>query len=88
MKKIINQRLIVPILFFFACVLITAGIFEYGSSTYLNSHSSQIMIIAMIFAYLSLSISAFIAGRYFKINQVVTNKNITDEPKSQLKTTN
>ncbi|CAF1155137.1 unnamed protein product [Rotaria sp. Silwood1] len=75
--KISGRRYIIPMLFFIACVLMTAGIFEYGSSSLLNSHSSRIMISAIVFSYTALPIAAFISGRYSTFDHFVTNVHVS-----------
>jgi hypothetical protein len=60
MFDISDRRFVIPMLIFVACVLMTAGLFEYGSWARLNSHSSRTMIAAIVFAYTALPMSAFI----------------------------
>jgi hypothetical protein len=62
--KATDRRFITPIIIFIGCVLMTAGLVDYASSQRLNSHSSRSMIAAIVFAYVALPISAFVAGRY------------------------
>ncbi len=71
--QITDRRFAIPLLFFIACVLLTAGLFDYGSWARLNSHSSRTMIATIVFAYTTLPISAFIAGRYSAFDRFVTN---------------
>ncbi|CAF3431637.1 unnamed protein product [Rotaria sp. Silwood2] len=71
--KISDKIFTIPMLLLIACVLMTAGIFEYGSQTILNSHSSRTMIAAIVFVYSALPISAFIAGRYSNFDCFVNN---------------
>ncbi|CAF1328023.1 unnamed protein product [Rotaria magnacalcarata] len=72
--KISNRRFIIPMLFFVACLSITAGIFEYGSSSHINSYSSRTMIGTIIFAYSALAISTFVAGRCSALDNSITNE--------------
>ncbi|CAF1046805.1 unnamed protein product [Adineta steineri] len=81
MFKISNRRFIIPMLMFMACVLMTAGLFEYGSMARLNSHSSRTMIAAIVFAYSALPIAAFIAGRYSVFDRFVTNGHVANGQK-------
>jgi hypothetical protein len=64
-----DRRFITPLLIFVACVLMTAGLVDYASSLLLNFHSSRSMVAAVVFAYTSLSLSSFIAGRYSTVEQ-------------------
>ncbi|CAF1112956.1 unnamed protein product [Rotaria sordida] len=86
--KISDRRFIIPMLFFASCVLMTAGLFEYGSWILLNSHSSRTMLAAIVFAYSALPISAFIAGRYSTFDQFVTNGHINNGQKYVSTSTN
>jgi hypothetical protein len=79
--QISDRRFIIPIFFFIACVLMTAGVFEYASWMHVNSHSSRTMIAAIVFAYSALPISAFIAGRYSAFDRFVTNGHVTNGQK-------
>jgi len=79
--KISDRRFAIPLLFFVACVLLTAGVFDYGSMSVLNSHSSRTMIAAIVFAYSALPISAFIAGRYSAFDRFVVNGHVTNGQK-------
>jgi hypothetical protein len=74
--QVSDRRFAIPLLFFVACVFLTAGVFDYGSWALLNSHSSRTMIAAMVFAYTALPISAFIAGRYSTFDRFVTNGHV------------
>lgn len=76
-----RRFLISPMFIFIACVLMTAGLFDYGSSALLNSHSSRTMIASIVFTYSTLPISAFIAGRYSNFDQFITNININNDQK-------
>ncbi|CAF1053891.1 unnamed protein product [Rotaria magnacalcarata] len=73
MFKTSDRRFLIPMLYFVACVLMTAGLFDYGSNSPLNSHSSRAMISAIVFVYASLPISAFIAGRYSAYERYINN---------------
>jgi hypothetical protein len=79
--QISDRRFVIPLLFFVACVLLTAGVFDYGSWAHLNSHSSRTMIAAIVFAYTALPISAFIAGRYSAFDRFVANGHVTNGQK-------
>jgi hypothetical protein len=81
MFKISDRRFVIPMLFFVACVLMTAGLFDYGSWARLNSHSSRTMIAAIVFAYSALPMAAFIAGRYSALDRFVTNGHVTNGQK-------
>ncbi|CAF0786755.1 unnamed protein product [Rotaria sordida] len=76
MFKTSDRRFAIPMLHFVACVLMTAGLFDYGSMARLNSHSSRSMISAIVFAYAALPISAFIAGRYSAYDRYVNNGHV------------
>lgn len=69
--QITDRRFVIPFLFFISSVLLTAGIFDYGSWAPLNYHSSRLMISAVVFAYSGLPITAFIAGRYSTFDRFV-----------------
>jgi len=71
-----DRRFFIPMLYFVACVLMTAGLFEYGSMALMNSHSSRTMIAAIVFGYVALPISAFIAGRYSAYDRYVNNGHV------------
>ncbi|CAF3349722.1 unnamed protein product [Rotaria socialis] len=73
MFKTSDRRFLIPMLYFVACVLMTAGLFDYGSTAQLNSYSSRAMISAIVFVYGSLPISAFIAGRYSAYERYINN---------------
>ncbi len=79
--QISDRRFVIPLLFFVACVLLTCGVFDYGSMGYLNSHSSRTMIACIVFVYSVLPISAFIAGRYSAFDRFVTNGHVTNGQK-------
>ena len=79
--KISDRRFFIPFLVFVACVLLTAGVFDYGSWARWNSHSSRTMIATIVFAYTTLPISAFIAGRYSAFDRFVTNGHVTNGQK-------
>ncbi|CAF0804869.1 unnamed protein product [Didymodactylos carnosus] len=53
-----------PLFLFIACVFITAGLFDFASSSRINSHSSRLMIATIVFGYCALAIASFVAGRY------------------------
>jgi hypothetical protein len=59
-----QRHFIAPFAIFMACIFITAGVMDYASVSYLNSHSSRLMIATMVFSYCALPIAAFVAGRY------------------------
>jgi len=86
--KISDRRFVIPMLMFVACVLMTAGVFEYGSWARLNSHSSRTMIAAIVFAYTALPISAFMAGRYSAFDRFVTTTHVTNGQKYVSASTN
>lgn len=73
--KATDRRFITPMLLYVACVLMTAGLVDYASRRYLNSHSSRSMIAAVVFAYTALPLAAFVAGRYstYERAALVTN---------------
>ena len=73
MFKTSDRRFLIPMLYFVACVLMTAGLFDYGSASQLNSYSSRAMLSALVFVYASLPISAFIAGRYSAYERYINN---------------
>lgn len=68
-----DRRFFIPMLFFVSCVLMTAGLFDYGSFSRLNSHSSRAMITSVVFGYAALPISAFVAGRYSAYDRYINN---------------
>lgn len=76
MFKTSDRRFIIPMLYFVCCVLMTAGLFDYGSIGRLNSHSSRAMISAIVFVYCALPISAFIAGRYSAYDRYMNNGHV------------
>lgn len=86
--QISDRRFAIPLLIFVACVLLTAGVFDYGSWLPLNSHSSRTMIAAMVFAYSALPISAFIAGRYSAFDRFVPNGHVVNGQKYVATSTN
>ena len=67
--KATNRRFLTPLLIFVAAVLMTAGLVDYASWYLLNSHSSRSMITAVVFAYMALSLSSFVAGRYSTVER-------------------
>jgi len=71
-----DRRFVIPMLYFVACVLMVAGLFDYGSWARINSHSSRSMIAAIVFGYVALPISAFIAGRYSAYDRYVNNGHV------------
>jgi hypothetical protein len=71
-----DRRFVIPMLYFVACVLMTAGLFDYGSWSRMNSHSSRCMISAIVFGYCALPIAAFIAGRYSAYDRYVNNGHV------------
>jgi cytochrome c biogenesis factor len=76
MFKTSDRRFVIPICYFVACVLMTAALFDYGSWARINSHSSRSMLAAIVFGYVALPISAFIAGRYSAYDRYVNNGQI------------
>ncbi|CAF0871526.1 unnamed protein product [Rotaria sp. Silwood1] len=74
--KTSDRRFAIPICFFVACVLMTAGLFDYGSMARLNYHSSRLMISAIVFTYVALPMSAFIAGRYSAYDRYINNGHV------------
>jgi len=70
-----NCRFITPLLIFVACVLLTAGLFDYAASALLNYHSSRAFIAALVFAYSALPIAAFVAGRFSALERSVLINN-------------
>lgn len=86
--QISDRRFVIPLLIFVACVLLTAGVFDYGSWALLNSHSSRAMIAAIVFAYSALPISAFIAGRYSAFDRFVPNGHVVNGQKYVSTSTN
>ncbi|UJR07593.1 hypothetical protein I4U23_011881 [Adineta vaga] len=88
MFKISDRRFIIPVFFFIACVLMTAGVFEYGTWERLNSHSSRTMIAAIVFVYSALPIAAFIAGRYSVFDRFGTNGHVSNGQKYVATSTN
>jgi len=79
--QISDRRFFIPLCCFVACVLLTAGLFDYGSMAYLNSHSSRTMIACICFTYAVLPMSAFIAGRYSAFDRFVGNGHVTNGQK-------
>jgi hypothetical protein len=71
-----DRRFVIPMLYFVGCVLMTAGLFDYGSMARMNSHSSRAMISAIVFGYVCLPISAFIAGRYSAYDRYINNGHV------------
>jgi len=71
-----DRRFLIPMLYFVGCVLMTAGLFDYGSWARLNSHSSRSMISGIVFGYVALPISAFIAGRYSAYDRYINNGHV------------
>jgi len=71
-----DRRFVIPMLYFVACVLMIAGLFDYGSWSHINSHSSRSMIAAIVFGYVALPISAFIAGRYSAYDRYINNGHV------------
>ena len=63
MFKTSDRRLVIPMLYLLGCVLMTGGLFDYGSWSRLNSHSSRLMISSIVCAYVLLAVSSFLAGR-------------------------
>ena len=86
--RISDRRFVIPLLIFIACVLMTAGVFDYGSMYRLNSHSSRTMIAAIVFAYTTLPITAFIAGRYSAFDRFVSNGHVNNGQKYVTTATN
>ncbi|CAF4593287.1 unnamed protein product [Rotaria sp. Silwood2] len=76
MFKTSDRRFAIPMLYFVACVLMTAGLFDYGSMARLNYHSSRLMISAIVFNYAALPMSAFIAGRYSAYDCYINNGHV------------
>ena len=76
-----DRRFLIPMFFFVACVLMTAGLFDYASRANINSHSSRAMIAALVFAYSALPISAFVAGRYSAYDRYVNNGHVNNGQK-------
>jgi len=70
-----DRRFVTPLLLFVGCVLMTAGLVDYASLSFLNYHSSRAMIAAIVFAYTALPISAFVAGRYSALERSVLINN-------------
>jgi hypothetical protein len=68
-----DRRFVIPMLYFVGVVLMTAGLFDYGSWRRLNSHSSRCMVASIVFGYAALPISAFIAGRYSAYDRYMNN---------------
>jgi len=81
MFKMWDRRFITPMLFFVGCVLMTAGLFDYGSWSRMNSHSSRTMMASIVFAYTALPMAAFIAGRYSTLDRFTTNGHATNGQK-------
>lgn len=80
--KISDHRFINTICIFVGCVLMTAGLVDYGATNFLNSHSSRAMIAAVVFAYAALPISAFIAGQYSALERrILSNNELNDTQK-------
>jgi len=71
-----DRRFVIPMLYFVAVVLMTAGLFDYGSMARINSHSSRAMLSAIVFGYLALPIAAFIAGRYSAYDRYINNGHV------------
>jgi len=71
-----DRRFVIPMFYFVACVLMIAGLFDYGSWARINSHSSRSMIAAIVFGYVALPISAFIAGRYSAYDRYINNGHV------------
>jgi hypothetical protein len=53
----------------------TAGLVDYASLQVINSHSSRLMVAAVVFAYTALPLSAFVAGRYSALERSVLINN-------------
>jgi hypothetical protein len=70
-----DRRFVTPLLLFVGCVLMTAGLVDYASTSLFNYHSSRAMIAAIVFAYTALPISAFVAGRYSALERSVLINN-------------
>ena len=70
-----DRRFLMPFFFFVACVLMTAGLFDYGSMALLNYHSTRLMISSIVFCYVALPIAAFISGRYSAYDRFINNAN-------------
>ena len=53
----------------------TAALVDYALLNLINSHSSRLMVAAIVFAYAALPLSAFVAGRYSALerNTLVSN---------------
>jgi len=71
-----DRRFVIPMIYFVACVLMVAGLFDYASWARINSHSSRAMISAIVFGYVALPISAFIAGRYSAYDRFMNNGHV------------
>jgi zinc transporter ZupT len=73
MLRTSDRRFFIPMLLFVACVMMSAGLFDYASWSNLNSHSSRAMVTSIVFAYAALPISAFVAGRYSAYDRYMNN---------------
>lgn len=71
-----DRRFVIPMFYFVGCVMMTAGLFDYGSWSLINSHSSRAMLAAIVFGYVALPISAFIAGRYSAYDRYINNGHV------------
>ena len=71
-----DRRFVIPMLYFVACVLMTAALFDYASWARINSHSSRAMLCSIVFGYVALPISAFIAGRYSAYDRFINNGHV------------
>jgi len=67
--KATDRRFVTPLLIFVASVLMTAALVDYASLELINSHSSRAMIATIVFAYIALPLSAFVAGRYSSLER-------------------
>ncbi|CAF0850167.1 unnamed protein product [Adineta ricciae] len=76
-----DRRFFIPMLYFVAVVMMTAGLFDYGSYQRMNYHSSRCMVAAVVFGYAALPMSAFIAGRYSAYDRYVNNGHVSNGQK-------
>ena len=65
--QISDRRFVIPLLIFVACVLLTAGVFDYGSWARLNSHSSRTMMCRHCFRLFSFTHLGFCCWTLFSI---------------------
>ena len=68
-----DRRFVISMFYFVGCVMMTAALFDYASWARIHSHSSRAMLAAIVFGYVALPISAFIAGRYSAYDRYIND---------------